>query len=333
MNTLTIKARHIGLNGTICQVNTVIDCSQIKISSKKDELTVVIITRKKKPAALSLFFDIFSLVFIYLGAFPLIKSVTFNNTDIDTSLWIDKYKTRYDLFRKSLFISNLNNATVNQYVLDEYRRKQILAIYSLQYLTSEAYTHMVSDHRITLLLHVIDGICEINNKEEDLLLTEIIKKYRIPKSKKQLGSYISKVYMVSKECFFYYHRKYNSTILPLLKVNQYSFLQIIADTRNWNSHFLRDKKPNRLKRGNEIVIYIELIQYMIRLKVAKDIGVDVLEENIKEYYYIIHDWILKVLYDKDDDLKSNTYISSKQWDDFIKQIKPYSDNSTIIESI
>lgn len=95
---------------------------------------------------------------------------------------------------------------------------------------------------------------------------------------------------------------------------------MIKDTRNWNSHFLRNKYPDRLKQGEEIVIFFELVQYIVRLKIAKDIGVPIKEDNIKEYYFTIHDWLSKVLYNRDDDFKSKAYIIGKQWDEFIDEI-------------
>jgi len=333
MNILTIKSRHKGLiSAPISKFNTIIDSSSIEMSSKNDELKIVIATRKKETAALSLFFEIYSLVFIYLGAFPTIESIDFNGNSIDTSQWVGKYKTRPDLFRQDLFISNLSNMTINQSAIDGYRHKQAAAIFSLQYLASDDYIHVISDHRITLLFHIIDGICDFDKNKIDILLSEIIQQYKLTETKKQLGNYIAKVYAVSKECFFFYHRKYNCEILKLLRVTQYGFLRMITDTRNWNSHFLRNKKPDRLKRGNEIVIFFELVQYMIRLKIVKDIGADFKEENVKEYFYTIHDWILKVLYEKENDLKSKTYIASKQWDDFIEQVNRYIVDSRIVET-
>ena len=304
MNILTIRTKHNGLRIVpVSKFSTIIDKCTIEMSSRNDELQIIIATRKNESTTLMLFFDIFSLLFIYLGAFPVIESIDYNGILIDTSQWVGKYRTRQDFFRQDLFISDLNNKTINQFAIDKYRNKQKTAISSLQYLLSEDYSCMISDHRITLLFHIIDGICDFDKTRSDKLLSEMINKYNLTLNEKQLGNYIAKVYDISKECFFYYHRKYNCEILKLLKVSQYEFLRVITDTRNWNSHFLHNKKPDRLKRGTEIVIYFEIVQYMIRLKIAKEICAEVKEENVKEYYYIIHDWILKVLHGKEDALK------------------------------
>ena len=333
MNTLIVKARHRGYyRAPIERFSTIIDCSSIEMSSQGDLLELVIKTRKKESAALALFFDVFSLLFIYLGAFPSIDTIEFNGGLIDTSQWVGKYKTRSDLFRHDLFIADVSAKTINQISIDEYRKKQATAIYSLQYLASEGYLQVISDHRITLLFHIIDGICEHDKNEIDSLLSEMIKRYKLSTSKKELGTYLPKVYAISKDCFFCYHRKYNCEILKLLGIKQYTFLRMVTDTRNWNSHFLRDKKPDRLKKGTEIVIFFELVQYMVRLKIAKDLGITIKEDNIKEYYYTVHDWILKVLYDREDDLKSKTYITGKQWDEFLEQIKQYITESKIATS-
>lgn len=333
MNTLYVKAKHKGLWRTkVERFNTTIDCSSITLFSQNDQIEMIIKTRKQESAAIALFFDVFSLLFIYLGAYPVIDSIVFNDSVIDTSQWVGKYITRSDLFRHDLIIADISSQTINQASIDEYRKKQITAIYSLQYLASMNYVHVISDHRITLLFHIIDGICELDKGETDTLLSDMIQKYKLSESKAQLGHYLPKVYAISNECFFYYHRKYNCGILKLLRINQYTFLKMITDTRNWNSHFLRNKKPNRLKKGTEIVIFFELVQYMIRLKIAKDIGVIINEENVKEYYYTIHDWILKVVYDRDDGLKSKTYISGKQWDEFIKQMNQLVNDTRVATS-
>lgn len=324
MNTLKAKVKHRGFyRSPIKEFNTIIDNSLITMSSQGDHLELVIKTRKKESDALSLFLDVFSLLFIYFGAFPTIETIEFNSGLIDTSQWVGKYTTRSDLFRHDLFIADVNAETINQTTINEYRNKQETAFFSLQYLVSKDYMHVISDHRITLLLHIIDGICEVDKNGIDSLKSEMILKYKLSTNKDSLGRYLTKVYAVSKECFFYYHRKYNCEILKLLRINQYTFLRMVADTRNWNSHFLRDKKTDRLKKGTEIIIFFELVQYMIRLKIARDIGVTIKEDNIKEYYYTVHDWILKELYNRDDDLKSKTYITGKQWDKFMEQMNQY----------
>ena len=116
--------------------------------------------------------------------------------------------------------------------------------------------------------------------------------------------------------------------MELLNITHYQFLRMIIDTRNWNSHYLRDKKPYRLKDGKDTAIFFEIICYMIRLNLAMDFGVQILEENVKEHYYAIHDWILQILYNTDEGVKSKTYRDAKQWAIFLNEIKQYTEGSS-----
>ena len=333
MNTLFVKLKHKDIHRiSVAEFKTIIDCSSIVVFSQNNLLIITIETGKNEKEVLALFFDLFSLLFIYFGAYPIIETIEYNGEILDTSQWVGKYITRQDLFRHDLFITEINSETISQTSIDGFRKKNLIAITSLQYLTSADYVHVIADHRITLLFHIIDGICETDKNEIAQLQAELIQRYKLSSNKNEIGRYLPKVYAISKECFFNYHRKYNCEILKLLKINQYTFLRIITDTRNWNSHFLRGGKPDRLKKGTEMVIFFEIVQYMIRLKIANDIGIKIKEDNIKEYYYTIHDWILKVLYGREDILKSKTYITSKQWDTFVKQINQFIKDSKMIES-
>ncbi len=325
MNTLNVISTHKGLRfAPITKFDTTIDESTVSISSHSDQLEIGIQTEKEESAALALFSDVFSLLFVYLGAFPVLKEVSFNGMTIDTSDWIGKYKTQKGLFRQDSLIADINDSTVNQHILDKYRKKQLPAIYSLQYLVSEDYRHVITDHRITLLTHVIDGISEPNTHQLDIIKAEISANYGIGDPRE----YLIKVYFIVSRCFFSYHDKYTCGIMELLNITHYQFLRMIIDTRNWNSHYLRDKKPYRLKDGKDTAIFFEIICYMIRLNLAMDFGVQILEENVKEHYFAIHDWILQILYNTDEGVKSKTYRDAKQWAIFLNEIKQYTEGSS-----
>ena len=180
MNKLHIRMKHGGFYRTkVERFSTVIDNSALSMFSQNNILELIIETRGKEPDALALFFDVFSLLFIYLGAYPEIEAVKFNNNVIDTSQWARKYTTSADLFRHDLFIVNISDESINQTFINAYRQKQETAIYSLQYLASKDYEHIISDHRITLLLHVIDGLCEMDGQEREALQSEIVQKYKL----------------------------------------------------------------------------------------------------------------------------------------------------------
>lgn len=60
---------------------------------------------------------------------------------------------------------------------------------------------------------------------------------------------------------------------------------------------------------------------MIRLSVIDRIGAAIDESRVREFYYTVHDWILAIMYDADEPLKSNTYKIEKQWKKFIQEIE------------
>lgn len=96
----------------------------------------------------------------------------------------------------------------------------------------------------------------------------------------------------------------------------------LAETRNWYSHFLDEsKKPLRIVKGRDFIIYFEIVCFMIRLSVIDRIGSPIDESRVKEFYYTVHDWILAIMYDTDEPLKSNTYQIEKQWRNFIQEIE------------
>lgn len=177
-------------------------------------------------------------------------------------------------------------------------------MFSLQYIVSETYDPVVQDHKITLLLHIVEGIVDKGIIKREL--TEAIKRYSIPPNALP-GEYFGAAYHIFKKYFFNFHRKYNCGILHLLGKSQHSYLQTITDTRNWYSHlFDESKKPERIKNGTDMMIYFEITYYARRLMIMDDFGVKPKEDAIKEFYLSVHDWIAKA-YKRDVPPKSIAY--------------------------
>ena len=181
---------------------------------------------------------------------------------------------------------------------------QAEAIHSIQYLVSIDYKHVVTDHKITLLTHIIDAVFNLNDIERGKIRNEVISKYRLEKPDR----YLVKTYYISKNCLFNYHRKYNLGILNLLKVNQLKFISIVADTRNWNTHYLGQNKPARLKDGQQILQYFHICFVMLRIAIMNNIGVKPSDDMVKEVYFIIHDWIMDCNAPNCKNYKSNSRI-------------------------
>lgn len=306
INTLTFQLEHpFFTKQPISSFCNCIDNCKVQVSGYKCNLKITITGRKGEKKLQSLAFDILNLLFIILGGFPQIIEMSYNGEVIDLSKLAHKYTTD-DYFKKSvLSIMPISDKIICQQTLDKYRSLKQAPIQSMQCLISDSYKHIITNHKITLLLHVIDGLVEENqiNKYEQELKTRYKLAYT-PKS----GSYIVKAYYLCKGYFFEPHKKYNCEILFLLKINQYKFLQIITDTRHWYSHFPDNKtRKNRLTNGIEMLVYFEIIFYALRLYLTTEkLGLDINYNNVKEYYYVIHDWLLDIK-KKKKPVKSNTY--------------------------
>lgn len=298
-----------------------IDNYRVELESKQQELIIQIVGRSGEEKAKKLLSDLESLIFFYLGSFPLMELLYINENEMDISKRSIKYETSNNFLKDNLIICDINETTLNEQKIKEFRKISSYPIYSFQCLLSKAYDHVITNHKMTLLLHVIQGLYEVDKYQLQAEKQEISNKY--PEAAKGgVGDYMAAVHWLCKNYFFNYHKKFASEIMPLLKVTRYMFMTRLAETRNWYSHFLKgSKKPLRIVKGQDFIIYFEIVCYMIRLSVIDRIGVSLDESRIREFYYTVHDWVLTIMYDVDEPLKSNTYQIEKQWREFIGGIE------------
>lgn len=246
--------------------------------------------------------DIFSIIFIYLGTYPKIISMLENNKYRDFSYLVHKYNSWEYMSKEYMGLCNINADTINQEIINRYRKLNVLAIYSLEYLVSDVYKKVILNHRLTLLLHVIDGV--ITDDEMKEAKNEIMARENL---KRKIGDYQAKVHYLCEKQFFCYDREFSSELLCLLDTTESKFVDSISDTRNLYSHFLeKSKKPDCLSNGREMLEYFEIVFFSLRLQLLKRLEVIAEKERIKEYLYILHDWISE-LYNKDVLVKSNHY--------------------------
>lgn len=282
---------------------TKIDKCAITMEMKGNCLGVSVCGRKNEDKLLELSLELLSLMFIYLGGFPSIKQVYCNEKSVDVSNWAGKYTTDQYFQKNVLVIGRFEQLYFCQERLDAYRDIPQLPIYSLQYLVSDNYKNLVTNHKITLLTHVIDG--GIDDSILKKTTPEMKSKYKIQNNS---GDYPVKVYFLLKRTFFKHNRKFSAGILSILRCSQYQFIMTVSDTRNSYSHFLKpNKKPNRLTKGREMLVYFEIIMFALRLEMFSMIGIEVEEDAAKEYWYVIHDWIKEITNKKNICYKSKTY--------------------------
>lgn len=264
---------------------------QIKLWSKAYTLFIEINGSQEIEKLKTMLFNLFSIIFLYLGSYPIILSIIVDDKELDLSELVSKYNTQPYFKSKNRAICSISEKTINDEIYRSYLELNQMPLYSMQYLFCDNYKNIIVTHRITLLLHIIDGV--VPDDVIDVMKSEIKSVYDI--KDRRIGDYASKVYYLCKNYFFDIDNFYNCEILSLLGITQYELIEIVSDTRNWYSHFLdEDKKEKRLKDGLEKWIYLEIIFYSIRLLLADQIGININDDWIREYFYSIHDWISKI---------------------------------------
>lgn len=302
--------------------------SRVTIRSDGNEFSINILGRKAPKKLCEIMIDIESLVFFYIGSFPLMTSLKINGEDKDISKRVGKYHTSGSFLKQNLVICDISADTITEQKLQRFKQMNQMALFSLQFLVSDNYEHVITNHKMTLLLHIVQGIYDDRRCAQD---KQAIKN-KYPAATGTVGDYMASIYWLCNEYFFKYHSKFGCGILALLKVNQYQFLCKLADTRNWYSHFLAEsKKPLRIRKGKDFIIYFEILCYAIRLSVIDELSTHLDEKQIQEFYYTIHDWALEILYHRNEPLKSRTYKEAQKWEEFkmrIAQLEAGIDTST-----
>ena len=276
----------------------------VKMCIIDDRLNIVLIGENESTLK-NQFYKIYDLLFLMLGAYPRVISLHYNESEEDMNKWARKYFTSNHFAHAEAIICDITSANINSKSLDDMDNVNKRSISSIAYIVSEYYEHVVVDHRIELASHTIDGFF-MHTKFYKILLKE--KRSKFPKCKDT--TFFENVERLFK-IFFKYHQKYDCEILEHLEINEKDFCNIIAETRNDFSHIL-ENKSKRLVFRKDMLYFIYLIFYAERLFILIEIlELEINENMIQEYLYIMHDWIDKIVNNRDDRIKSNYYIKSK----------------------
>lgn len=315
---ICMKASHKFFEKNIVKkFSVIIDRIVVELYSEKDVITMTLQGNVSVGIVEKLWADIYSIIFIYLGAYPKMISMLENNEIRDYSLMVDKYNSWDYMAKPYMCMCQINETTINQKIVNKYRNLNNLPIYSMEYLISESYKNVILNHRITLLLHVIDGL--ISDKEKEDARSDYINIYR---PRYDIGTYKPAVYYLCNNYFFKYEEEFSCKIMSLLKKDQHDFIDVLTDTRHFYSHWLKaSKKKKRLIEGKEMLEYFEIIYFSLRLHLLSRLGVVVEEERIKEYLYIIHDWILETDYKKKFPVKSIHYQRMREIEEVNEKLK------------
>ena len=262
-----------------------------------------------------------SMMYLYLGSFPEIKSIEYNDELKDITKLANRFLTDSNFNKPTMILCDIAPETVNEETYIAFKNNVLRTpFYSMQYLVSSKYKAVIPVHRLTLMTHVMEGIIDIAQEKRSEINTELKEKYNIEKGE-NLGKYLIQASVVTAP-LLQANNIYNADILELLKCNEYTFLQTITDTRNWYSHMWKEKdKTNKLKEGTPMAIYFELLYCTVRLYLIKTVlGLEVEGRFIKEHLYVLHDWIVEV-YSLEKEFKSNTYILNESLKEFQKKMR------------
>jgi len=228
-----------------------------------------------------------------------------------------KYNSWNYMMKDYLALACINVMTINPDTIEKFRKLNLSAIHSMEFLISDSYKHVVLDHRLTLLLHIIDGV--ISDEVISKAKAELKEKYQ---ENGKVGDYKAKAYFLFENYFFVYEDEARSELLQLLNVDKKKFLKVITDTRNSNSHMLVvGKKKNCLRNGREMLEYFEIVCYILRVYLITQVGLKVDKARVQEYLYILHDWILQEYYKEYEPIKSNHYKMIQDINEFNEIVK------------
>lgn len=239
------------------------------------KLTIKAIEQCSREEIIKMFSLINDLLFIALGAFPVLNEYTINGCIQPLDDMINKYKTSKWFNLDYFQLIKIDDALINCRILHKLDNLDKLPLYSFQYITSESYEEVLLFHKLALLLHVVEGMYIAFEGDK--------------------GDYENKVKRVF-ENFLLKEHSFSSNIFGILNVDEDGFLDRIKSTRHSASHFIA-KKHSLTTKGDggavKMLEYFHCTYIAIRLYLANKLSLEIIDDNIKETLYAIHDWIYK----------------------------------------
>ncbi len=245
------------------------------------------------------------LLFINYNYFFNIESYIENNKNIELSKY---FNLKYIYSSKIFIIDNqvtticnlINNKSIKEY--KKLKNKFHLGLNSLFYLKSVSYENILIDHKFCILSQICEGYIESGPLEN------VIKQSKSDRIgfKDRITYYINKLDE--------YNKKYSLCIYKTLGIKKKTLLNQVEASRHTLSHYvlITDKKGNKkskLNNYNYLFCYI-ILDYMLRLTIVDELGVNIDSNIIKENLYILHDYIYSIIHKNNIDtsnFKSNLY--------------------------
>ena len=268
--------------------------TKITFSSTDDNYSLVLQGRKSEKTLKNLFFNFYSVMFLFLGFFPKLEAVTFNNTPSNLSNLSKRYETFGFFLHESNILCDFSSKTINNLTLTNFETLRKTPFHALECITSVTYSKITLEHKILLLLQVIDGLIPLSKTQIKTYKTKFDTMCNKGVQGNSQGDYAALVYYLCEKYFFYYNKKLSCNMLKTLKTSKKNFVLTISDTRNWYSHYLDDNKKRKRLQNDPILLfaYTDIILFSLRIMLASSLGVSVPEENIKKFYLQLKNWII-----------------------------------------
>lgn len=285
-----------------------------------NQLTIELSSKGKNKSDFEEEFErIFLLLFLMMGSCPYIKLISFNDEESDLETLTRRHITHKYYHDLQFRICTPCSKNITRSLLSEFKsitlpdkKISLLSFYLLQILVSKEYEKNVFiAHRLTLLLHAIDGMI---TKQQGFFKEEITEKIieewpemEQNKENKRINYFFPKLYYLCSETIFLYEDR--CKILKVLGKDKKGFLDTLVDTRHFYSHMLPlNERKKRLREGKDIRVYFDILFYSLRLYWLKKMDVNLDDSVIINTYSVFHDWIVDIEKIKDEPYLSGTYL-------------------------
>lgn len=253
---------------TFEEFSTTIENSTMSFSLIGENLKIQIDSDLDDKKIENLLFNLYSMIFLYLGYFPKIKTFEIEHTVIDISKLSGKYTTSKQFNKKCYQIININSDSINQDIYNQFVSKTSndYVINSMQVLISEDYEHVMSDHKLLITLHCVDGVYE--GKKDTDFVTRLSEIMGVTNDKLQNGDFMQSLF----------------SFFGCSNINKMA--EKLKDTRHWYSHLMNtgDKKFEKvIKDGAEFYYAFQFLYYSLRIYVINALGLNINESNIQAF--------------------------------------------------
>ena len=136
----------------------------------------------------------------------------------------------------------------------------------MQVLISEDYEHVMSDHKLLITLHCVDGVYE--GKKNTDFVKKLRKIMEVTNDKLQNDDFMQSLF----------------SFFGCSNIDKMA--EKLKDTRHWYSHLMNtgDKKYEKvIKDGLEFYYGFQFLYYSLRIYVVDALGLDINESNIQEF--------------------------------------------------